>query len=530
MRSLYFLLPSLLTCVAAAHCEAVDHLVLPDGSGDFATIQEAVLGSTSGDVILLGDGTFTGPGNRNINVDRSVTIRGRSEDRAQCFIDVLGSSQSPARGFVIDAGPDVHVRIEYVTIERAYRRVDFSTGGAVFVAESSLSLHQCTIRTSNAEDGGAIGAVENARVELSFCSIKHNIGFAALNANGASFDVRDTHFEGNGYGIHGELGATVQVEDCLLVRNSRAGIYMNVDGRLGVVNTEISDNGFSVTGGGIRLSGSTHAKIVSSTIRGNNSVHSFSSGGGLAVYNRSRAYVTSTLITGNRAGEHGGGISVEESSRVWLRTSTVAGNSASGDGGGIYQNGGAVHLENSIVSSNCGEDFSMDRSTDLLTAKCSITGTFGDANGTVEFDEYTFELDPLFCDPYPCAAPTVNGDYSLDASSPALPEGSACGAPIGAVGQGCGVSSAQSADSRMGALKSVPNPATRTVFIRNVVPGIPVRIFDSSGRLINVVHAAIGSNEVEWNLVDHNESRVPAGVYFARSARHLDAVRMLVTN
>lgn len=50
--------------------------VNPDGSGDFATIQEAVNGASDGDVIVLGGGKFQGPGNHDVLISgKAVTIR-----------------------------------------------------------------------------------------------------------------------------------------------------------------------------------------------------------------------------------------------------------------------------------------------------------------------------------------------------------------------------------------------------------------------------------------------------------------------
>jgi hypothetical protein len=55
--------------------------------------------------------------------------------------------------------------------------------------------------------------------------------------------------------------------------------------------------------------------------------------------------------------------------------------------------------------------------------------------GAVDYLEGNVFSNPLFCAPEPCAsAPTLLGDYTLDAASPALL--APCG-PIGALGEGC---------------------------------------------------------------------------------------------
>ena len=51
--------------------------VNPDESGDFPTIQAAIDDASviDGDVIELGSGTFTGPGNRDISCSKALTVR-----------------------------------------------------------------------------------------------------------------------------------------------------------------------------------------------------------------------------------------------------------------------------------------------------------------------------------------------------------------------------------------------------------------------------------------------------------------------
>ena len=53
---------------------ATTWLVLPDGSGDFPTLLDAVAGAAAGDVIELGNGVFAGDGNRDIEVGQALTL------------------------------------------------------------------------------------------------------------------------------------------------------------------------------------------------------------------------------------------------------------------------------------------------------------------------------------------------------------------------------------------------------------------------------------------------------------------------
>jgi hypothetical protein len=78
-------------------------VVSPDGSGDYSTIQDAACAAYDGDIIVLEDGTFTGPGNRNLDfVGKAVTLRSMSDRPEQCIIDCEGSDSNgdtPQRGF-----------------------------------------------------------------------------------------------------------------------------------------------------------------------------------------------------------------------------------------------------------------------------------------------------------------------------------------------------------------------------------------------------------------------------------------------
>jgi hypothetical protein len=68
------------TILAAFPCAALaaEHVVRPDGSGDFPTIQSAVDAAAEGDTILLDDGVFTGDGNRDIQLfGKDLVIRRR---------------------------------------------------------------------------------------------------------------------------------------------------------------------------------------------------------------------------------------------------------------------------------------------------------------------------------------------------------------------------------------------------------------------------------------------------------------------
>jgi len=84
----------------AAFAQGATWVVKPDGTGDFATIQEAIDFAAGGDVILLADGVFTGTGNRDIDFKgKALTLRSASGHRDFCIVDAEGILGVPLRCF-----------------------------------------------------------------------------------------------------------------------------------------------------------------------------------------------------------------------------------------------------------------------------------------------------------------------------------------------------------------------------------------------------------------------------------------------
>lgn len=140
------------------------------------------------------------------------------------------------------------------------------------------------------------------------------------------------------------------------------------------------------------------------------------------------------------AGNENGGISIVDGI-VDLTRCTIAGNVRDDRGAGLAAEGLAgstVTLDRCIVWGNCAPEgglWAPDGSD--VTATCSVIDRSG-ILGTVDFVGENPDQDPGFCDPESCeSVPTLGGDYSLQAGSVVLPDGSPCGEQIGARGEGC---------------------------------------------------------------------------------------------
>jgi hypothetical protein len=113
---------TLILCTSGGACHALPaiHTVTPDGTGDFASIREAIEAADSLDVIELTDGRFTGPGNRNLDFGgKAITLRSRSGNPQTCIIDCQGDAAPPGeprRGFVFRSGEGPQSVLRGITI------------------------------------------------------------------------------------------------------------------------------------------------------------------------------------------------------------------------------------------------------------------------------------------------------------------------------------------------------------------------------------------------------------------------------
>jgi hypothetical protein len=116
----YSILPSCFVLLLAAGSSATTYIVDPDGSGDFPTIQAAIDAAEDGDIIELTNGTFSGEGNRNLDLaGKAVTVRSQSDEPEQCIIDCGGGDADPdetLRGFTFHSGEGPSSIVSGITI------------------------------------------------------------------------------------------------------------------------------------------------------------------------------------------------------------------------------------------------------------------------------------------------------------------------------------------------------------------------------------------------------------------------------
>ncbi len=112
----------LVVVLAVSVAQAEVYTLYPDGAGDFPNIQAAITGSQNGDVIQLMDGTYAGPGNRDIDfMGRAITLLSVSGNAEACIIHVAGRHGNliSEKGLLFQSGETSSTLIKDLTIRSA---------------------------------------------------------------------------------------------------------------------------------------------------------------------------------------------------------------------------------------------------------------------------------------------------------------------------------------------------------------------------------------------------------------------------
>jgi hypothetical protein len=258
------------------------------------------------------------------------------------------------------------------------------------------------------------------------------------------------------------------VVDCLIEQNNDHGVLAStVPSSPSVIGGTIRDDAAFLDGAGVKCIGSSMASFHGVVISGNQAnqfgggvfagsagvvleectlvANEANSGGGVHVTG-GFVSIVGCLIAGNEA-FLGGAVYVAGSASIDMVGCTVTGNEVGSRGGGVACASDAfLGLTKAILSGNCGwmnDEVWLSSSGSVAEFTCCAVDSSGFHEPSQE-GEFIFVgeqvwTDPLFCGPASCfAAPTPEGDYTLDAGSPCLPGTSPCGELIGALSQGCG--------------------------------------------------------------------------------------------
>ncbi len=214
----------------------------------YATIQAAVSAASNGDTVLIADGTYTGPGNVDIDFGgKNITVTSQ-HGAASTIIDCGGSASTNHRGFYLHSGETSAV-ISGLTIQHGYEGNNInssgvvSTGGGLYISGSRVSVQNCVIKNNTASGYGGGGGLENV--------------------SGGNTTLTNCVFTGNtaasyGGGIeNGYQGSSVTLTNCTVTGNTAyngSGIANNTDstssGTMTLTNDIIYGDTNSETAGG----------------------------------------------------------------------------------------------------------------------------------------------------------------------------------------------------------------------------------------------------------------------------------------
>jgi len=352
---------ALAACVAPG--APATYTVLPDGSGDYPTIQAALDAAGPGDAVELGDGTFTGEGNRDLSFSgKAIQLRSASGNPAVCTIDCQGSQAAPHRAFMIDSGEGSGTIIAGITITGGVAwRVGSGAApadaraGAIYCFGAAPVIRDCVFSGNTAEfDGGALYIAAGAAPLLEDCAFTSN----QANSGGAVLCSADAS----------------TFNRCEFANNSarNGGALAWRESAVSLADCTFDDNTASVTAGAISA-GNAAAPVVHNCTFGSNSAPYGGAatcyGGGTPAFSDCTFNDNSATGQGDWPEGCGAGLFADVFSSPVVTACEFRDNDASADGGGIYTNGittsisGCIFVGNEATGSGggiyCDSDFPM---------------------------------------------------------------------------------------------------------------------------------------------------------------------------
>ena len=214
-------LPANNTCgvqIGALGEGCVSYVVYPDGSGYFQTIQAAI-DSMAKDQdpyyrrVVLADGVFTGPGNRDIDCSGRVRLRSGSGNAESCVVDCSGDGE-PHRGFSFRGDDSSTCVLDSITIINA--SAPEGDGSAVRCSDGRVARIQgCRLSDNTALRGGAVAVDSSSTVFLRLCELSGNTasrGGAVYCADSSNIWISRSTVVGNS----ADEGSGVYLSDALL--------------------------------------------------------------------------------------------------------------------------------------------------------------------------------------------------------------------------------------------------------------------------------------------------------------------------
>ncbi|MHC4154260.1 MAG: outer membrane protein assembly factor BamB family protein [Planctomycetota bacterium] len=243
--------------VVALPCAGEIIIVDDGGYGDFDNMQAAIDDSNDGDIIYVFPGTYTGPGNRDIDYGgRAITVTGVDPDDPYIVGATVVDCNGAGRGFYFHTGEGANSVLAGLTIANGYAH----HGGGIRSDNSSPRISKCMIKGSASNRGGGIYC-NNSSPTISGCTISNN----SSNTDGG--------------GMQCDYSSVPNVSNCTFVENSATyaggGICLYISDAM---VTTCSFNGNTAGAGGGIYSGGSDPTFAGCALSGNAAAES---GGGM---------------------------------------------------------------------------------------------------------------------------------------------------------------------------------------------------------------------------------------------------------
>jgi len=336
---------------------------------DYPTIQAGIDAASRGDEVVIADGVYTGPGNRDIRVGAKLITIGSENGPKNCIVDCEGLG----RGFDFSGGTTRKTVLRGLTIRGGNARQDLPGGGAIRCVEAGPTIVDCIV-TANSGVYGAGIFCEAASPLIQRCRFVDNDGMNDSYSRGSGMHCRSgssptvtgCYFRGNVAAAGGALycvdaGSNPVVEACTFEDNraqslsggTAGAIFVSLDTHPTISACRFARNAARAGGSiGITLAESDERLTVQDSIF----VDHETSLAGAAIHGwAAEVNLIRCIFDGNNSGTDGGAVNLETGT-VRIEDCTFARNES--------RRGGALHIVRAAVTIT-GTQFLLNGASDM---------------------------------------------------------------------------------------------------------------------------------------------------------------------